>query len=287
MRAPYLASAFLLLALPSSGEVWPGPGRSLPAAVEGLYTSVGTVGFVSYKDLDTSETILSYRHYLPDSVIDNEKPIRLQPFLQRVSYVEGSLTLGSDDSNILMARGRYHLEQVGMSVGGRLGYGATPDFLPRGAIGAEAVYYFPGKHILALELELTRDSVEAEGGGPAPRPIVKVNTDTISVGARYVVRLPKPLEFLEIAAGYRHSDTEGAVVEGIVVEARFFFNKNLFAGADLLTGISKEGHFFTGSGAIGLSVGYAARENFHAEFGFGRDDELGGEYSRFEVGLRF
>ena len=281
MRLAYLASAFLLLALPSRGEVWPGPGRALPGAIEGLYTSVGTVGFVNYKDLGTSETILSYRHYLPDSVIDDGKPVRLQPFLQRASYLEGSLALGSDDSNLLLAGGRYHLEQVGLLVGGRLGYGATPVYLPRWAVGAEAVYYFPGKHILALELELSRDTIEEEGGGPAPRPIVKVDTDTVAVGARYVVPARKPLEFMEIVAGYRHSDTEGAVVEGIVVEARFFFSKYLFAGANVMVGLADN------SSAIGASVGYAARENFHAEFGFGRDDEVGGEYSRFEVGLRF
>ena len=264
-----------------------GPGEALPGALGGSYQHVGAIRVGNYPNLGAgdSELALLYKYYLSAPVLDDDKPYRLQTFFQHSSYIGGTIVAdGIGSSSLFLAEGQYFFEEMRLAVGGKGGGGASIDKHAQGILGGEVTYYFTDAYDLALELEFSGATAEQEqAGGPKPRPIIDVVTRTFAVGARYVTTL-RNLAMLEIAGGYRQVKTEekGApsiVRDGIIVDARYYFNKQIFAGV----GLTMEPDRFS------ISGGYTAMKNFYVEIELGEDTDpaVGGQFLRIEAGMRF
>lgn len=266
--------------------MWTGPGEVLPGALDGSYRHVGAIRVANFPNLGAgdSELALLYRYYLPAPVLDDDKPYRLQTFFQHSSYVGGTLVPdGIGSSTLLAAEGRYFFEDARLSVGGEGGFGVSIADETQSLLGGEVTYYFTDAYNLALELEFSSGTAGVrKGPGPPPKPLVEVVTKTFGVGVRYVSTL-RNLAMLEIVGGYRQVKTEEPGVvrvnDGIIVDARYYFNKQIFAGV----GLTMEPDRFS------ISGGYSTQKNFYIEIELGEDNDpaVGGQFFRIEAGMRF
>lgn len=271
MRKLALACVVLAAAVQSRAELGQEIGSALPEALGDSYRMTGWVEFAPYGTGDIGITF-SYRYYLLDPVEDTEKPYRLQPFLQRASYAEGSYGGGIGDSTLLAARCRYMIPNVDIGVSGVLGAGASEDARKQGLLGGGMVYYLGDENDFALELDLSRRTEEIETGPPKNPKLETRVTGTFLIGARYIWSFLRNGGMLELGGGVRLGSKSG-----IRAEARYFFNKNVFAG----------GTIGTDTGRLSVCGGYAAGRRFQGELEIGRDDEVGGSFLRLQLGLRF
>lgn len=277
MRKLGLACVVLAAAVQSGAELGEEIGGGLPGALGDSYRMMGWVELAQYGDLGDSGITFSYRYYLLDPVEDTDKPYRLQPFLQRASYVDGSYGAGIGDSTLLAGHCRYMIPNVDIGVTGLLGLGASPAGYGQSAFGGGMVYYFGDENNFALELDLSRRTEERLGGGPPPKPVVATQTGTFLIGARYIWSFLRTGGMLELDGGYRLGNVDGAPENGIRAEVRYYFNKNAFAGGTL----------GTDTGRLSVCGGYAAGKVFQGEIELGRDGDVGGSFLRLQIGLRF
>jgi hypothetical protein len=249
----------------------------------GSYGSRASVEVLSYSDLDENRIAFGYTHYFTPVEDELDQPYRLQPFLQNPVCVEGVYEDGPYEASALTARGRYAVPGKPLAVTAELGFGDSwgGDGLFR--LGAGVVFYVLPENRLGVEASFTKDKWEEErlGPGPPPKPVIteEIETSVTTVGARFVTPVPKTDATLEIFGGYRSTEAGDLNLDddGLALEARYFFNKQVFAGLG----------FSTDTDRVSVSGGYAMRERFEAEIELGKDDALGGDFFRARVGMRF
>lgn len=245
----------------------------------GSYAWEASVDLVTCIDADDLQFGLMGRYYF-EPVDDSVEPYRLQPFLQAASYAEVFLEVGPGNASLLDTRGRYVFPGKPVGVTATLGFGnpAAGEDLSRLAASAGGVFYLIADNSLAAEVSIGGERWdERRGAGPPPKPLETVERTVFSAGARYVISLPKTGATLEAYGGFRAVDEEAAAERGLVLEARYFFNKEVFAGVEY-SGIANR---------FGVSGGYALKESLELEGEIGTDDELGGTFARFGMRMRF
>ena len=125
------------------------------------------------------------------------------------------------------------------------------------------------------------NNLAVEGGLVFGKQDVGTETDSLGfeVGARYIA--PIQDYQLEIAARYASMDYDESGVDdadGLAVEARFFFTKEVFAGASFYTAEDYE--------SWGISGGYSNDSGLRVEGSVGKEDD-DNDVAGFKVGFRF
>ena len=235
------------------------------AAAEGSYMFVPAVDIASCSDIDENMMTLKARYYF-FGVNDDENPYRLQPFLQKATWVEAGLQDGPGDTSLFGVEGQYVFPDtmIGARAGLKFGdYSGLDNF----QFKVGGIFYI-GSERFAAELSLLLWDLDGEG------------CTVLDIGGRYVMPLEATGGTLEIYGGFRSTDPEtGESDSGLVAEVRYFFTKEVFAGVSFAT---------DDSDLFSVSGGYAHASGFQAEIEVGSDDSrYGGDFFRAEVGWRF
>ena len=211
---------------------------------------------------------LSYRWYF-EEVNGMEGPIKLQPFLQRASWVEGGFGTGDDDAGsdgdgiVIGARYVIPNSPVGVDVTYESFDANDADLLNDLRLGA--VVWLNDDNNLAIEAGFAFGEVS----------VLTSDFTVFDVGARYV--MPIDDHHLEIAGRYRSVsvDVPGNDEDGIEVETRFFFNNQAYAGLSFSTLDEEEDVWM-------LSYGYSFPFGLDVGVSFGEGEAIGRKYP--EVG---
>ncbi len=261
---------------------------------------------------DEGGIVPSFRYYFTP-VADTEKPYHLQPFLQQTSYLEGGFEVGPGAAALFVADGTFLLPGRPLAVTGELAFGRAllarktngQRFADEGGhfgIGGGVVYYLTADNNLALEgslaVESTKGDVTVRYRNPSPPPnwLIEpldwtVNRTTLLLGARWVTSIPQWGGLLEVSGGLRMArydfKTNQPLWQGpanigddlidLAVDARYFFNKQTFAGLK----------FATGSRLFGITAGYATDKGYQVELEWVGEGEIAGGLFRLNLGMRF
>ncbi len=260
---------------------------------------------------DEGGIVPSFRYYFTP-IADTEKPYHLQPFLQQTSYLEGGFESGPGAAGLFVADGTFLLPGRPLAVTGELAFGKAlvaretgvdKRFADEGGhfgIGGGVVYYLTADNDLALEGSLTFETTKGHlddarfrnPGGPGwiTGPVDwTIGRSILRLGARWVTPIERWGGLLELSGGLhmlRYDLTSepagwqpaiGEDVIDLAVDARYFFNKQLFAGLK----------FATGSRLFGITAGYAMDKGYQAEMEWVNEEELAGGLFRLKLGMRF
>lgn len=193
---------------------------------------------------------LGYRYYLTE-IRDEPAPYRLHPFIQRAGFAEVRLSSGPGVQGLLEGEGLIFFSEdvpVGAIVG--LGLGSY------GGLG-QSVFKVGARGYL-------RDDLAAEGWFES-RNQAGVPSSDLTLGARYIRELPEGT--LDLWGGLRAG---GGI--GLLVEARYFFDKRIHAGVT----------FSTDLGELILSGGILMEEGYLGEVSWSIGQSLS-----LRAGMRF
>lgn len=224
-----------------------------------------------------STLTFGYKYFL-EPVDNNEAPYWLQPFRQRSSWVSagygfGKWEAGTSDVDVgnFRVEGRYVIPEMPLGIDASYTKMSVDDAdYEESEFGLGVVYWLGDDNNLAVE-----------GGfvfGDLDIGVDETTSVGLEVGARYIV--PIQDYQLEIAASYTSKDYDENVWEdedGLAVEARFFFTKEVFAGASFSTA--------TDDDTWDISGGYSNDSGLRVEGGVGKYD--GDDVAGFGVGYRF
>lgn len=243
------------------------------ASPRGSFADEVRIQLAAYTDSDKggNQFLVGYRYYFED-IRDEDEPYRLQPFLQRATYAEAAFESGPKDAGLFTVGARYMFLDTPFGAVAAAGFGKTDTDRDRsfGSVGFD--FYVVDEFAVEARMEF------GDCAGSYNR---------FQVGARLLARVVATGHTIQIYCGYRALSAEGdADTNGVAAEARYFFDKHLFAGFD----------FTTDTNLFSVSAGYDAEGGFVAEIEAGtegrkdkglEDVERRGAYFRITVGLRF
>ncbi len=227
------------------------------------YLHEGRIELGAYLDVG-NQVVIGYRRYFGE-IVDGERPYKLQPFVQKATYVEDVLQLGPDIAWLYGIGGRYMFPDAPFGALAAAGFGKTDQNDDRSFADLGFDFYVTNR-FPQFVIEARAEFGDATG---------KYNR--LQAGLRALMAMPNGRHTLELYAGYGSLSTRG---QGMVVEARYFFDKHLFAGLE----------FAADTDSFGMSSGYSTEKGFFAEMEFGivpEGLEGWGDFLRISMGLQF
>lgn len=258
-----LVAAFVIAAL-ASGV------RAQPAGFHEDYSHEARLNFASYFGVG-NRFGAGYRRYF-DEIVEEDRPYRLQPFTQRVTYLEGALAFGPGRAWLFDLGGRYVFPDTPFGALAEVGFGnalvdpAIEDYegLIFGRLGFD---FYLGARSTKLAVE-ARVELGDLGGA----------YNRLEAGLRSVLNIVSAGDTIEIYAGYRGLSFENkSDLSEALVEVRYFFDKRVFVGLE----------FTTDTGRLGFSGGYNTASGLVAEIELSTGPEELDDFFSLTIGLQF